>query len=59
MTSPSRRGHGNGYTPTHPHIAPSLGHWRGKCGRCGATIGSGQSKKAPIFGLVCREGCKK
>lgn len=56
----SRRGHGNTYSPTHAHIPPSLGVWRGKCGKCGIELGPSASKKHPAFGfLVCKEGCKK
>lgn len=44
--------------PKHPQIPPS-NTWRGLCGKCGATVGPDQSKRHPIYGLVCKERCAK
>ncbi len=56
-TNPLRRGHANGYVPTHAHIAPSKTTWVKMCGRCGAKI-EGAAKRHAVYSFVCREGCK-
>lgn len=54
-----RRGDPNAYKPRHPHIGSALGAWQGLCGRCGKQVNGSTAKKHAMWGLVCKDGCKR